>query len=248
VKVGEQGTDGGYYDDDAYIAAPDPKPDKVNDAQLSPTQTRSYDVMLAQFRALQATLRCQPPLEKIQALRKNQPISCPSGSAKARQQWEAIIEDSAPNMVQVACMDSGSVANVLSLVKEELERQIDEEGGVRHDLGAWLWALLAKIPDLGTLDGEEVAELRELGKLAADAVGEVYTGEPGKDDEEAAEELGGDSEIMMGMGQCNRVILDMVITVVGEVYGQRDLLPSRIAWKWKQPHELEGWFTQKQAT
>ncbi|KPI41793.1 uncharacterized protein AB675_5314 [Cyphellophora attinorum] len=239
AKDGHRHGNLGYYEDGAYSAAPDTSAETTNDAPLSPSQTRSYEVMLAQFRQVQATLRCQPPFEKIQALGEDQPISFPSGNANAEELWQEMLTAFEPNIVQIACMNEESVANLLRLIKREFEWQINREGSVRYGLGTWLWACLAKMPDLGTLDSDEVAELRELGKIAATAVEELYIGEPDRDDKEVAQEhaeyMENDADSLIGHAKDNRIILDMVITVVGEVYGQRDLLPKRVTWKWKSP-------------
>jgi hypothetical protein len=69
-----------------------------------------------------------------------------------------------PLPAQVACMNKGTVLRLLGLLSggNVLQR------GKIIDLGLsrWVWGLLAKLPDRGELNSEEIGVIRELGKKA----------------------------------------------------------------------------------
>ncbi len=56
----------------------------------------------------------------------------------------------------------------------------------------------------------------------------------GEVEDDKVEEDGSDGEVEMSIEEHTRVVLDMIITIVGEVYGQRDLLEFRDVWDSEQ--------------
>ncbi|KIW99712.1 uncharacterized protein Z518_11125 [Rhinocladiella mackenziei CBS 650.93] len=261
---GEQEEEGGYYHDGAYTAVTRAPP--VEAESIPPSQQHYYDSLLAQFKLVQATMRCTPPLRNIQNLQSSQLISFPEGSRKARMQWEAHMLSSDPHPVQIACMDSDTVLELVRFLKRKLHRflqQRDESGTVR--IGAWIWAVLGKCRHPGELSSEEIGELRELAQRAVeiqegrneeeDAAGDEDLEFEGLIEEDAAgrgnaggsravvsplpESMeAGDTDTQYDQGakedldraRLMRTTLDMIITVVGEIYGQRDLLDLRMKW------------------
>jgi len=71
---------------------------------------------------------------------------------------------------------------VLRLLTTLLKRRVN----LSMRLSAWLWAVLCKVPDVGTLDSEQVGVVRELGKRAV----WVRCGWAGGDIAESTEGLG----------------------------------------------------------
>ncbi len=65
---------------------------------------------------------------------------------------------------QIACMSKSSVLRLLRLLTQGsiLKRESQVEFGISY----WVWSLLAKLPDRGELNSEEIGVVRELGKKA----------------------------------------------------------------------------------
>lgn len=233
-------------------------------------QRRYYDSLLAQFRLVQATMRCTPPLAAVGALGPSHLISFPPESRGAREQWEEHIRHMDPHPVQIACMDAESVLELVKFLKRKLGLLLrDADPQLRARLGAWIWATLGKCRDQGELSSEEVGELRALAQRAANMLSENDQGHTDQDDAGAdhgsttAEPYSPNeyAEISISLGHRKAItragpldategvhreatkttpddrsdllgmILEMIVTVVGELYGQRDLLELRPAWQ-----------------
>ena len=140
-----------------------------------------------------------------------------------------------PSMVQMACMDTDSVWELVKKLSEMLFKITDSP----HRQGAWAWAVLGRCPELGMCHSEEVGDLRALARTAAALLHAESIEDDHGDDEQA---VGNDqSSDIEGQGQpgpnmdrnwaWSETALDMIITVVGEIYGQRDLLEQRRIWQ-----------------
>lgn len=130
-------------------------------------------------------------------------------------------------MVQIASMDMDSTWELIKMLNELLS---DGEDNWQR-LGAWAWAALGKCPELGMCVSEEVSELRALARRAIELL-------DGRDAEIGQNEghIAGTTS-RFGAGQLvtvnatREMALDMIVTIVGEVYGQRDLLEQRRIWR-----------------
>jgi len=257
--------EGGYYDDGTYIAVAEDIP-SAKEHSFSSAQQCYYDSLLTQFKLLQATMRCTPPLSKIQNLASSQFISFPEDSRKVRWQWVTHMTTSDPNPVQIACMDCETILQLVRLLKTKLNVLIRHQTDAAISrVGAWVWAVLGKCKDRGELTSEDIGSLRELAQKAIQMQSNIHVN-PGAtaswqydnpEDEESDEEGSGvedgrpqdattrsqdqleqteDSAAVECTGRRSKEdlliapTLDMIITVVGEVYGQRDLLEMRQKW------------------
>lgn len=162
-----------------------------------------------------------------------------------------------PHPVQLACMDTDTVVELVRFIGINLWRFLRFRDPVRLTrVGAWIWALLGKCRERGELSSEEIGELRDLaqnalrmqrggqGGMALVVVEDESEDErrhaddtPGKDPTGTAKETGGEmtQADKLDEGEVNkqkllRTTIDMIVTVVGEVYGQRDLLDLRLKW------------------
>ncbi|KIV88429.1 hypothetical protein PV10_08114 [Exophiala mesophila] len=250
----EHEDEGGYFEDGTYTAKAFASKDPVE--TLPPAQRHYHDSLLRHFRLARATVRCTPPLSAIESLRSSQLISFPEESRKARLQWEEHIMNADPSPTQIACMDAQSVMELVKLIRKKLPllfRPKNVETIKRA--GSWLWAVLAKSRDREELSSDEIGEIRQLAQRAIqmsqrqpDQIEEVSKDIGSEDGEVEDDDAGQDIETdelkdptvkeQIGDGDdddeaCDGLIsttLDMVMTVVGEVYGQRDLLNSRKVW------------------
>jgi regulator of vacuolar morphogenesis len=160
-----------------------------------------------------------------------------------------------PHPVQLACMAADTVVELVRFLGMQLQKMLRTKDPVKAArVGAWVWAVLGKCQDRGELASEEIADLRELAQLAL----RLQNGGQGTtvDDEGEGNEDGsvddgisaGDDAIVTPASNINgeasdqqhergvnrqkllSATLDMIVTVVGEVYGQRDLLDLRTRW------------------
>lgn len=131
-------------------------------------QISYYNLLRHRFLLLRSTLRCSPPAEAIRALDSSHPVSLPRNSGSAHREWRRLLLSVNPQMVQVACMDMGSVLEVLELLARNMSDVVKSENAERvRRSGAWAWALLGKCREVGQLSTEEVGVIRNLGKRAA---------------------------------------------------------------------------------
>lgn len=136
-------------------------------------------------------------------------------------------------MVQIACMDTDSAWELV----RKLGEMLDKIKQSPQRLGAWAWAALGRCPELGMCHSEEVGDLRALARTAAgllhDEDIEDHHGEERQaEDEDQSSEANTQGPPGSDKGWVSsETALDMIITVVGEIYGQRDLLEQRRIWQ-----------------
>ena len=128
----------------------------------------------------------------------------------------------------------------------------------KETLSLWAWGLLARCRDAGELASEDIGVLRDVGKKAVSvlrglrAVMDVESRNAEVEDEESGDETDKThpaEETLATVGTQNQdefdvttesdsrkqltrllVTFDLIITMVGEFCGQRDLLDGRIVW------------------
>jgi hypothetical protein len=159
------GDHGAFYGDGAYYATDEHPPQTYEDAETSYDENLTYfDSILTRFEELQAQLLQTPPDDVINALDDDHPTEVgPLNTALVRW-WRWKMKTVEPVPAQVACMNKSTVLRLLGLLSggNVLQR------GKKIDLGLsrWVWGLLAKLPDRGELNSEEIGVVRELGKKA----------------------------------------------------------------------------------
>ncbi|OQV05402.1 hypothetical protein CLAIMM_10153 [Cladophialophora immunda] len=262
LKDKEEVEQGGYYYDGAYTAVNQTLSRIEAKTPLPPAQLQYYNSLLAHFRLVRATLRCLPPLPAVEALGLSQFISFPENTRKVRKQWEEHMLSVDPHPVQVACMDTDTVVELVRFLSAKLDKMLHTRDMARITrIGAWTWAVLGKCRDRGELSSEEVGDIRELAQKALrlqETGGERHeTEEGGEGEDEDEKEVpsekpdagandtleetptlknrDGEAELAeiiedSSRQKCVSVVLDMIVTVAGEVYGQRDLLDHRSKW------------------
>jgi regulator of vacuolar morphogenesis len=246
-----------YFDDGTYVAI---RTGSQNNASSSGAQEHYYESLVEDFLSLRAVLRRTPPLAAIQALGESRPITLPPNSKVARDAWERHIAHCDPHPVQLASIDTESLLEILKLVGKKLRRLL-QTGSAKTTsrVGLWAWSLLARCPDRGELVSEEISDVRALATKAAELL--VAHDKPGispadESAEDGTEQDGLDLAVrealmakvqMLGNGvvshgdeandgplASSKAILDIIITIVGEAYGQRDLLDHREVWTSEQ--------------
>jgi len=85
--------------------------------------------------------------------------------------------DGPPYGLQLAELDYESTFEMLAEATQLVQDHVSRPTMQIQRLGAWVWALLAKVEELGTLSSEEVGFVRELGKAAIEVIRRRVMGE-----------------------------------------------------------------------
>jgi hypothetical protein len=179
----------GYYYDGAYTAAPDYASSSVAEegeyrddddgnngsgtarnptaATLAAALSESYfSSLTARFAALRSLLHSEPPQSALDALPPDHETSVPSFAPHKPtfRTWTHRLRYTDPLPAQVAAMDKVSVLRLLRVV---LGGKFFRRGcALRPRTSRWVWALLARLPDRGQMDSDEIGAVREMGKRA----------------------------------------------------------------------------------
>jgi hypothetical protein len=152
----------GRYADGTFYAGPDEV--EVVEEEEQDVQALYFHSILIRYEALRQRLSQTPPLEILQKLGEDTPIYLGQLNAPKVRWWRWKMRTVDPFPAQVAAMDKDSVLGLLRLLGSGnlLRRGADVELSVSR----WVWSLLAKLPDRGALNSEEIGLVRELGKKA----------------------------------------------------------------------------------
>ncbi|KAL2263419.1 hypothetical protein VTK26DRAFT_6880 [Humicola hyalothermophila] len=165
-----------------------------------------YDSLAAQFLSLRALLHRTPPADLVAALPREHGTHVGSFGPKSLtfRVWSRRIRTTDPLPVQVAALDRHAVLKLLRVILGGKFMRRGHE--LRERTSRWIWALLARLPEVGELHYAEVGWVRELGKRAVlmmvsmaqmaalqrevdgDLEGEVMGGGGGDDDDDEEEE------------------------------------------------------------
>ena len=153
---------GGYYADGAYMAAPSAASDAniISDQDADDIYCQS---LRDRFQTLRSNLSSSPPPEAMKRLDKDHPTYCSANDHKAFSHWRHLLKTTDPMPAQVTAMDQKSV---LRLVRILTTSYIKKTQNIDARTSRWVWALLAKVQEVGCLDSDEVSVIRELGKKA----------------------------------------------------------------------------------
>ncbi|KAK5015090.1 hypothetical protein LTR60_003040 [Cryomyces antarcticus] len=177
IKIYGSSDSRGYYENGAYVVAPQfgpflPHPDPgssgptsngSDDRRVPGSPQSAYRArLLERFLAHRTRLRSAPPPHAIAALDRQHPISLPANSRPAFQEWKRLLRTTIPRPAQLASMDVGTVLRLLKLSTNLLRRRQNVDRAV----GAWIWGLLGRLGDVGWLSSDDVGVIRDLGKRA----------------------------------------------------------------------------------
>jgi len=232
---GEDEDTAGWYEDGAYIGAPT----TAHTPYLPPTaQSLYYSVLCTRFRTLRARLHIEPSLEDKASIPPEQPTTVPNRHNElAHREWRYHLRSTEPVPLQLRAMESRTVLQLLSMVDGQLEASVNEARNITAVTSRWIWGLLGRLGTAGQLSTQQVGTVRDLAKTAV-WVGYKYRKRSVEGGE--ASELEAAKARMLGRleGEEDQVpdantlaTLDLIITVAGEFYGQKDLLQSRLPWE-----------------
>lgn len=192
----------GRYEDGAYIAAPNVGSTMPLDGSQAPIDDNSLaeDIVvpaiapqsayssriLTHFWKQRQILSHAPAAQSVTSLRSDQLISLPPNYHAAEHDWRNHILSTSPHPAQVSSISHSDTLRILEQCRRLLKRNTNIDSRVSQ----WVWALLARAGEAGTMTNDEVAVVRELGKRAI----WVSCGFQGEHIAKATEAFGGEEE------------------------------------------------------
>jgi hypothetical protein len=247
----------GYFAEDCYIARPVLRPEAPKKTTVSAKEAYT-EVLKRRFDTMRTRLRDESLTGgKTAQTDNNKPVLRPNGGKKAYADCVQHVQKSSPSLSQLQALDQEDTFSMLELIHKSYFKRGETLG---QHTSAWIWALLARLGDVGTMNNDEVFVLRDLGKralviqisfndsamaaqleelsraeAASDSSDEVTT--PRHEGSQTAAvadtdkaDTAGSSVTPMLDPESTLATLDMIVTIVGEFFGQRDLLDSRRSW------------------
>ena len=154
----------GYFEDGAYIAAPIVGPALPESAKALVEPQEAFAIALkARFLEQRRQLHIKPSTESLAKLSEKHPTSLPKNSSEAYSCWLRALRTTSPLPAQVRAMQERGALRVLGLIRS---RFLVREQDIPANLSAWIWSLLARLDDVGIMDSDQIASLREFGKRA----------------------------------------------------------------------------------
>lgn len=253
------GEDRGYTVEDCYIARPvlRPEPPKTKTVAAKEAHT---EVLKRRFEAMRMRFRqSHPPTVPDNQADNTKPIPQPTVGKESYDECVKLVYNSSPSPSQVQAMDQEDTLAMVELIQSNYFKRGET---LAKNTSTWLWALLAKLDDVGTMNNDEVFVLRDLGKRAlviqisfnnaamAAQLEDISRAEeaasdnnkknevtsPQREGQEKADTSKTDNAdsstnvIQKLDAESTLATLDMIVTIVGEFFGQRDLLDSRRSW------------------
>lgn len=211
-------------------------------------------LLVERFLDQRKQLHMPPSMGKLTELPDSCPISFPRHNNKASAEWCQLLSTKAPLPAQLRSMDQDTIFNLLELVQRHY---LSKNCNLNKITSAWIWSLLARVDDIGTMTNDDMFPLRDFGKRAVFillsftnpelAAGlEILEQEIEQEDDPQTEEeapsvaavdadkapsVGGVSSASTTPPTENTLAtLDMVLVVIGEAFRQQDLLEFRPVW------------------
>ena len=243
----------GYFVEDCYIARPVLRPEAPKKTTVSAKEAYT-EALKRRFDTMRTRLGDVPPAGgQMAQTDSNKPVLRPNGGKRAYADCVDTVQKSSPSLSQLQALDQEDTLSMLELIQKSYFKRGETLG---QHTSAWIWALLAKLGDVGMMNNDEVFVLRDLGKRAlvvqisfndaamAAQLEEISRAEditdevtsPGREGSQTTvtadhqTDAAGSSVIPMLDPESTLATLDMIVTIVGEFFGQRDLLDSRRSW------------------
>lgn len=258
----DKGDSRGYMVEDCYIARPTEGPPAPSKTFITPQEAYTK-ALTERFLATRAYLLEPPAPAESQPetpRRPKLPPLPPYRDNRTRREATWIIRDRAPSHVRLHELNYEAALDLLELIEQHFLQRGQQ---LTRFTSAWIWALLAKLDDVGSMNNDEVSIIRELGKRAVivqmsfkdgsaaaeiEEVGRREASAGGEEGQEAHEEqregtsepdTSADTTDATAPANADKAsdtentlaTLDMILTIVGEVFRQRDLLEFRRPWE-----------------
>ncbi|KAI0172889.1 hypothetical protein GGR52DRAFT_546592 [Hypoxylon sp. FL1284] len=150
-------------DDESSLESSEGGPRNSNVDEIREAYFKS---LINQFLSLCAVLQTEPPADLVSSLPKSNPVEVGGFGPRSDtfEKWSGRLRGTDPLPAQVAGMHKDGALRLLRIVLGGKFLRKNQE--LRERTSRWLWALLARLPDRGQLDYQEIGYVRELGKRA----------------------------------------------------------------------------------
>lgn len=167
----------GFYEDGAYIGISEgwgdddvergENPDEEDPAVVQKALNEAYYAsILGQYRRTREILDSKLPDNAASRLSASQATeAAPFGRhSPTTRLWTRLLQTTDPHPIQVALMSKDTIIRILRVM---IGGKFLRSGhSIPQRTSQWLWALLARLPELGELNHTEVGWIRDLGRRA----------------------------------------------------------------------------------
>jgi hypothetical protein len=156
----------GYYEDGAYIArehrpiGPALLPTDISLGQE--VQEAYHAVLLKKYTVLRAQLEHITGTKLLERI-ESDPTFIYKEVAHSRHEWLDSLDRVPPTPAQLAQLSTKDIFRALELCTRNLSRA----GEISRTRAYWIWCLLGKVREYGTLDNSQVGIIRQLAKKSA---------------------------------------------------------------------------------
>ncbi|KAL7800140.1 hypothetical protein V8C37DRAFT_364249 [Trichoderma ceciliae] len=167
----------GFYEDGAYIGISegwgdddidqDKVPDEENPDAIQKALNEAYFASIkGQYCQTRVILHSEPPDNAASRLSSSQATeAAPFGrNSSTPRIWSRLLQTTDPHPIQVALMSKDTVIRILRVM---IGGKFLRSGhSIPQRTSQWLWALLARLPEMGELNHTEIGWIRDLGRRA----------------------------------------------------------------------------------
>ncbi|KAI0827233.1 hypothetical protein F5Y06DRAFT_283818 [Hypoxylon sp. FL0890] len=151
------------YDEESSFESSEGRPHNSNADEI---RDAYFTSLTNQYLALRQTLQRDPPDDVLFSLPRSNPTEVgefgPRSDTFAK--WSGRLRGTDPLPAQIAAMHKDGVIRLLRIILGGKFLRKRQE--LRERTSRWIWALLARLPERGELDYQEIGYIRELGKRA----------------------------------------------------------------------------------
>ncbi|KAI2615034.1 hypothetical protein GGR54DRAFT_642768 [Hypoxylon sp. NC1633] len=151
------------YNDESSPESGDGRPHNSSSDEI---REAYFTSLTNQYLALRKLLQSNPPHHLLNTLPKSNPASV-NGSGRRSEtfaKWSGRLRGTDPLPSQIAGMHKDDVFHLLHIILHG--KFLRKTTNLRERTSRWIWALLARLPERGELDYQEISWIRELGKRA----------------------------------------------------------------------------------
>ncbi|KAL7934220.1 hypothetical protein V8C35DRAFT_302037 [Trichoderma chlorosporum] len=164
----------GFYEDGAYIGISegwgvdidqDDELGEENPELIQRAVNEAYfSSILSQYYRTREILHSELPDNAASRLSRSQATEAVSFSPSTTRLWTRLLRTTDPHPIQVALMSKETVLRILRVM---IGGKFLQSGhSISQRTSHWLWALLARLPDVGELNHTEIGWIRDLGRRA----------------------------------------------------------------------------------
>ncbi|KAL7948521.1 hypothetical protein V8C42DRAFT_314736 [Trichoderma barbatum] len=165
----------GFYEDGAYIGISegwgididqDDEPDENPEAIQKAVNEAYFSSILSQYYRTREVLHSKLPENAASRLSRSQATEAMSfgRNSSTTKLWTRLLQTTDPHPVQVALMSKDTVLRILCVMMAG--KFLRSGHSIPQRTSHWLWALLARLPDVGELNHTEIGWIRDLGRRA----------------------------------------------------------------------------------